>query len=338
MRTVSVVIVTWNVEDVITPCLHSLHADAGDIDLDVVIVDNGSTDATVERIRAGFPGVRVFVNRSNAGFPVANNQALRIARGELVLFLNPDTEVGRGTLQACLDVLDRDPGAGMVGCRLVLEDGTTQFECARRDYRLRHLLLESLYLHMLFPRSRVCGDHLMSYWDHEGEREVEAISGAFMLVRREAVDRVGGLPAELFMYHEDLAFCLRVRRAGWRIRYTSAATVLHRWRGSSRRSSEALALLEGETKVRLVHEAEGRAAAAVARGVFAVRCVLRLGIAGAGALLPQRRALAERYPRVFDWRTHWLQLVWAVWPRAVVHRMPRADVRALAPAGGAGNG
>ena len=101
---------------------------------------------------------------------------------------------------------------------------------------------------------------------------------------------------------------------------------------------EALALLEGETKVRLVHEAEGRAAAAVARGVFAVRCVLRLGIAGAGALLPQRRALAERYPRVFDWRTHWLQLVWAVWPRAVVHRMPRADVRALAPAGGAGNG
>jgi GT2 family glycosyltransferase len=319
----SVVVVTWNVRDLVCVCLVRLYEELEGVDAEVIVVDNASTDGTVAAIRRSFPQVRVLANTVNAGFPVANNQALSVARGEYVLFLNPDTEVGAGAVKGCLGALERDPRLGVVGCKLVLEDGSVQLECARRPYLLRHMAAELLYLHMLFPRSRIFGDHLLGYWDHEGERDVEAISGAFMLARRSVVSAVGGLPADLFMYHEDLAFCLRVQRAGWRIRYLGQFTTLHRWQGSSRRSSEALALLEGESKVRLVREAQGPAAGVIARLLFAVRCILRLTVGGVGSLLLGRGRLPARYPRVFDWRTHALQLVWAVWPARVAHRVPR---------------
>ncbi|CAN5676198.1 glycosyltransferase family 2 protein [soil metagenome] len=321
----SVVIVTWNVREDVIACLESLYCDAAvaPVELEVIVVDNDSTDGTVESIRQRYPQVAVHANSTNVGFPLANNQALRHARGEYVLLLNPDTEIRTGTLRACLDVLDGNSEIGMVGCRLELEDGSVQLECARRPYLLQHLLLEALYLHMLFPRNRICGDHLMSWWDHRGERDVEAISGAFMMARREVMEQVGGLPAELFMYHEDLAFCLRARRAGWRVRYLGGHSVLHRWRGSSRKSSETLALLEGECKVRLIREAQGPMAGSAARAAFGVRCAIRLVVGGIGMLLPGRSARASRYPRVFDWRIHWLQLVWTLRPGRVAHRMPQ---------------
>jgi GT2 family glycosyltransferase len=323
---VTVIIVTWNVSELVVSCIESLYRHAADMLHEVIVVDNASSDGTVAAVRAHFPDVRLLVNAANVGFPLANNRALQHAKGEFILFLNPDTVIDPGVVQACVRELDAEPTAGVVGCRLELEDGRVQLECARRDYRLEHLVLETLYLHMLLPRSRICGDHLMSWWDHRGERDVESISGAFMLARRSVVDGVGGLPDELFMYHEDQAFCLRARRAGWRIRYLGDHRVLHRWRGSSRRSTDALALLEGETKIRLISEVQGRFAAVIGRAVFAARSALRLIVGSAGALLLRGTAVAERYPRVFDWRTHWLQLQWALQPSRVSHRIPRASL------------
>lgn len=320
---VSVVVVTWNVRDLVCACLETVYCEGRHVPLEVIVVDNASTDGTAAAVRERFPAARVVANTGNVGFPIANNQALRHATGDYVLYLNPDTEVAPGTLQACVAALDEDPAVGVVGCRVVLEDGTIQLECARRPYLFRHLLMELLYLHMLFPRSRVFGDHLMGWWDHEGERDVEAICGAFMMARRAAVERVGGLPEQIFMYHEDLAFCLNVRRAGWRIRYLGTHSVLHRWRASSRKSTAALALLEGQCKVQLIRDAQGAAMAALARVVFALRCATRLVIGGAASLVLGRFRIAKRYPRVFDWRTHALQLTWAVAPVLVADRMPR---------------
>lgn len=327
----SVIVVTWNVRDMVRACLDRLYQELAGLDAEVIVVDNASGDGTAAMIRRDFPWVRLCVNRANVGFPLANNQALAVARGEHVLFLNPDTEPGPGAIRGCLAALDADASIGVTGCRLVLEDGSTQLECARRPYLLRHLAMEVLYLHMLFPRSRVFGDHLLGHWDHLGERDVEAISGAFMLARRNVVDQVGGLPATVFMYHEDLGFCLRVQRAGWRIRYLGQYTTVHRWRGSSSRSTAALALLEGESKLQLIRDAQGPLAAAAGRGVFAVRCALRLVAGGLGSLLLSGTRLPGRYPRVFDWRTHALQLAWAVAPALVSHRIPRApdDAQAI---------
>jgi GT2 family glycosyltransferase len=323
----SVVIVTWNVRELVPACLDALFAETRGLAIEVIVVDNASTDQTVETVRVRYPAVRVVANEINVGFPRANNQGIAQACGDYILFLNPDTEVGPGSVRACVAALDADAAVGVVGCKLVFEDGTTQAECARRPYLLRHLAMELLYLHMLFPRSRVFGDHLLGHWDHEGERDVEAISGAFMLCRRSVVEQTGGLPDDVFMYHEDLAFCLRVRRAGSRIRYLGQVSTLHRFRGSSRKSSQALALLEGESKLRLIRDAQGPAAAAAGRALFGVRCALRLVGGGLGSLLLGRTSLAARYPRVFDWRTHGLQLVWTLAPWIVEHRVPRPPER-----------
>ncbi|MGH7504309.1 MAG: glycosyltransferase family 2 protein, partial [Longimicrobiales bacterium] len=173
--------------------------------------------------------------------------------------------------------------------------------------------------HMIFPRHPVFGHHLMGDWDHTGTRDVEAICGAFMMVRREVAQRLGGLPEDLFMYHEDLSFCLRLRRAGWTIRYLGDFTTTHYWRRSSGRSYTPLDLLEGEHKLLLIRESQGSLAAAVGRGVFVVRSMIRLAIAGAGTAVPERAGLRDRYPRVFDARRHALQLAWGVAPKAV-HR------------------
>jgi hypothetical protein len=313
----SIIVVTWNVRDLTLRCLHTLWSRAGRLSFEVIVVDNASNDATADAVRLAFPDATVIANEENVGFPRANNQALRVATGEYVLFLNPDTVVGEGTLEACVAALDEDPSVGMVGCRLQYENGEVQLECARRPYGLQHLLMETLYLHMFFPRHPVFGHHLMGDWDHTGTRDVEAICGAFMMVRRDTALRLGGLPEDLFMYHEDLSFCLRLRRAGWRIRYLGDHTTMHYWQRSTRRSYAPIELLEGEHKLLLIREAQGPAAAAVGRGVFAVRSVLRLAIAGAGSMLPDSSPLRNRYPRVFDARRHALQLAWSVAPNAM---------------------
>jgi N-acetylglucosaminyl-diphospho-decaprenol L-rhamnosyltransferase len=315
----SVIIVTsWNVRDLVLACLSALERATTDIPHETIVVDNASTDDTVAAVRAQYPDVRIIMNATNRGFSAANNQALAVARGQYVLFLNPDTEVGVDAIRACVSELDADASVGLTGCKLVLEDGRVQLECARRAYLLRHLLLEVFYLHMLLPRSRICGDQLMSWWDHEGVRDVEAISGAFMCARTAVARDVGGLPEDVFLYHEDLSFCLRVRRAGWRIRYRGDVSTLHRWRGSTRKHTQFFALLEGAYKQALIREAQGRVAGAVARVVFAVKCAVRVVIASCGAVLPIGR-VRQRYPRVFDLRTHLLQVAWAVAPFSVAH-------------------
>jgi hypothetical protein len=314
---VSAVVVTWNVRDFTLRCLHALHARAQGLPIEVIVVDNASGDGTADAVRLAFPDAVVITNDQNVGFPRANNQALRVASGDYILFLNPDTIVGEGTLRACVEALDGDASVGMVGCRLLYENGDVQLECARRPYLLRHLVMETLYLHMLFPRHPFFGHHLMGDWDHTGTRDVEAISGAFMMVRRDVALAMGGLPEDLFMYHEDLSFCLRVRRAGWRIRYLGDHTTTHYWQRSSRGSTAPLELLEGEHKLLLIRESQGPLAASIGRGVFAVRSALRLGIAGVGSLLPDHAAARQRYPRVFDTRRHALQLAWSVAPAAM---------------------
>src|SRR5262249_6133143 len=163
-----------------------------------------------------------------------------------------------------------------------LGDGSTQLEGARRTYRLRHLIAEALYLHMLFPQNAWAGDHRMSWWDHQGAREVDAVSGAFLMTRAALARSLGGLPADLFMYHEDLAYCLRVRTAGWRVWYEGDVNTVHYWRRSSERSPLALELLVSECRVLLVREAQGRALGWVARVLWGIGSVVRLIIAMLG--------------------------------------------------------
>lgn len=321
----SVIIVTKNVKELALDSIRAVLETADGLDLEVIVVDNASSDGVVDAVRARFPHVTVLESGGNMGFPIPNNMALRQSRGRHVLFLNPDTVVGPGALRASVAALDADDSIGIVGCRLVYGDGRPQYEGGRNTYRLWHLALELVGLHAVFPHNRVFGHHLIGHWDHLGTRDVEAVSGAYLMVRREAADRVGGLPEDVFIYHEDLSFCLRVRRAGWRIRYLGDPHVVHYANQSTNKlSSPEWDLLEVEYKWRLIAEADGRIAAGMARVLFGIRALIRLGAASLPPAMPGVRQLRQRRPRAFHRETHRLHLRWALSPASVRDLVPRA--------------
>jgi hypothetical protein len=183
---------------------------------------------------------------------------------------------------------------------------------------------------MLFPHSRIFGHHLMGHWDHRGTRDVEAVTGAFMMLPREVALEVGGLPDEVFMYHEDLALCLRIQRTGRRVRYLGEVGAVHHSAQSSRKSPARLALLEVDCKHRFICESDGPAWGAVARVVLGLRALLRISVGIAGMLLPAR--WKQRYPRVFDLGLYWLQLRWCLSPDSVAVHVPRAPAVRSEPA------
>jgi len=319
----SVIIVTWNVRELSLMCVRRVLERSPGIVLEVLVVDNASSDHTVEAIRERFPEVRIIVSERNLGFPRANNLALAEARGRHVLFLNPDTEVGVGTLPRCVAELDATPELGAVGCRLVLADGRVQVEGARRHYRLLDLVWEAGYLHVLLPSSRVFAGQVMGEWEHSGVRDVEALSGAFLMARREAALDVGGLPDEVFMYHEDLAFCLRLERAGWGLRYLGDVDTFHHHGAAVGGSTSPLDVLEGEVLVRLIRERSGLLAGLVARVLFGFRSLARLAISLVTWPLP---AIRRRHPRVVDVRKYVRHLTWAVWSGVASRALERSGV------------
>jgi GT2 family glycosyltransferase len=320
---VSVLVVTWNTRDLTLECVRHVLERRGALEVEVVVVDNASADGTAAALRERYPDVVVVENEANQGFPRANNQALALARGRHVLYLNSDAFVDPGTLEACVRALDGDPALGMVGCRLEYGDGRVQYEGARRDYRLGHMVSEFLYLHQLFPRHPVFASHLMGDWDHRDSRDVEAICGAFMMVRRDVAVALGGLPEDIFMYHEDLSFCMRVRDAGWRIRYLADVRTVHLANQSANRSPARLFLLEPEAFTLLIREKQGPLAGAAARALWGVRALVRLAIAGPASILPLR-SLKARYPRLFHPERHALIFLWSLSPRLVRRLIPVA--------------
>jgi len=225
---VSVVIVSWNVADLLADCLESLRRNSNGLSLDVWVVDNASADNTLDVLRERFPWVHVIANRENRGFALANNQAIERATGRFVFILNPDTIVTDGALRTLFEYLDTRPEVGMVGPRLRLGDGKTQPECARRLPTLgRVLWINSLKLHLIPLIGPWCFKRIAAPYDYETSAEVEAISGAAMLVRREVLRDLGGFGEAFIHCGEDIDLCYRVRAAGWQTHYVSECTIVH---------------------------------------------------------------------------------------------------------------
>lgn len=229
---VSVIIVSFNTADITLNCLRAVFQQDLSVPFEVIVVDNGSVDNSVERIRNEFPDVQVIALSENIGFGPANNLGLQQSRGRYVLFLNSDTVVEPSSLRTCLEYLEQHHRVGMVGCKLVLPDGRLDHGCRRGLPTPGRALLYFSRLGALFPRSRWLNGYTLSFMDPDQVASVDCISGAFMFVRREVLEQVGGFDPDYFFYGEDIDLCFRVRQAGWEIHYLPTARTLH-LRGAS---------------------------------------------------------------------------------------------------------
>ncbi len=238
---VTVIIVSWNTREILRDCLRSVYENAGAVAFETIVVDNASADGSAELVARDFPQVQLVVNSDNRGFAAANNQAMVLARGRYVLLLNSDTVVLDRALEKTLAFADAHPEAAVVGCRVLNPDRTWQRTCSRFPSAL-NLLLSSTYMYKLFPKSRFWGRELMMYWDRSDVREVDVVSGTFMLVRREAIERVGMMDEAFFMYAEETDWCYRFRQAGYKSLFTPAASIIHLGGASSRQAASKMRL------------------------------------------------------------------------------------------------
>jgi GT2 family glycosyltransferase len=225
--TLSVLVVSYNSEDVLRTCLASLAAERESRPFEVIVVDNASQDQTVNMVAVEFPWVRVIANATNAGYARAVNQALAIATGDIFLLLNPDTRIPQGTLGSAVATLLRYEDVGMLGCKLVRADGSFDHACKRNFPSLSSALYYLFGVSRAFPRSKRFAGYTAG--DHSPEQGgfVDAINGAFMLVKRTAVNDVGPMDERFWLYAEDLDWCLRFWQSGWKILYWPWAEVVH---------------------------------------------------------------------------------------------------------------
>jgi O-antigen biosynthesis protein len=243
MIQLSIIIVNYNVQDFLAQTLVSVRKAIRTIECEIFVVDNGSNDGSVELIRNQFPEVKLIANQENVGFGAANNQALRLAQGKFFVILNPDTVVQEDTFQVLINFLNEHPECGMVGCKILNPDGSLQLAC-RRSFPTPWVgLTKVIGLSRLFPKSRLFGKYNLTYLDPDHTHEVEAISGSFMMVRKEAVAQVGHFDESFFMYGEDLDWCYRIKEAGWKIFYVPATKIIHFKGESSKKSYLDLTLM-----------------------------------------------------------------------------------------------
>jgi len=222
---VSVVIVNWNARDYLRGCIRSITEETR-LRTQIIVVDNASGDGSADMVRSEFPTVQLIANSMNRGFAAANNQGLRVAEGCWLLLLNPDTVVLDGAIDKTIAFAQSRPKAGVIGCRVMESPVTVQRTCFAYPSPWNLFLTES-GLSRLFPKSRIFGRPQIGWWDRDSEREVDVVSGMFMLVRREAMEQVGMMDEDYFVYAEEADWCFRFSRAGWRCLFAPVASILH---------------------------------------------------------------------------------------------------------------
>lgn len=252
----SVVVVSYNVCELLRRCLASIPGSAPGRSVEIVVVDNGSTDGSVAAVRREFPHVVLITNEANVGFTAANNQALAMTRGNAVLLLNPDAELGAGALETMLAFLETNPNVGVVGPRLRYPDGRTQSSRRRFPTPITGLI-ESTIVQQWWPNCPVLSSYYVLDRDDDEIQDVDWLYGACLLVRREVVDTVGGFDERFFMYSEELDWCRRIRDHGWRVVYVPSAEVVHHEGRSSEQNLARRAQNFNESKCRYFEKHHG---------------------------------------------------------------------------------
>lgn len=223
---VSVIIVSWNTRQITCDCLGSIYEQTQNIQFEVIVVDNASSDDSVVTIKRDYPEVILLENKKNLGFAAANNQGMTIAKGRYVLLLNSDTVVSDNAIAKTVAFADKHTEVAIVGCRVINPDMSLQPTCFMFPSIL-NMLLSSTYLYKLFAKNRFFGREQITWWSRDTVREVDVVTGCFMLVRREALEQVGMMDERFFVYGEETDWCYRFKQAGWKVMFTPDVEIIH---------------------------------------------------------------------------------------------------------------
>lgn len=298
----SIVIVSWNVRALLLECLESIQSNAPKCTHEIWVVDNASTDGTAAAVRERFPEVCLVENDHNAGFAVGNNQAIRRSSGRVVLLLNPDTRVHAGALDALVTFLDQNPKAGAAGSCLLNPDGSLQPAAypfptlAREAWRLFHL-----------DRLKAYGVYDMAAWSQNAARQVDVVQGTSMALRRTALEQVGLLDEDFFMYTEEVDLCYRLYQAGWQNYWVPTSRVVHYGGQSTQQVAQRMFLSLYKTKMLFIRKHYGRISAHLYRLILLLAASMRLGLSMFDLLSP-----AEKRDRQKQLAANYRQLIRAL--------------------------
>lgn len=290
----SIVIVSWNAKRFLKECLESLVSNS--VKIEIIVVDNCSSDGSPEMVESSFPGIKLIRNDWNLGFARANNQGIRASKGRYIALVNSDVKFVEDCFSTLVRYMDEHSDVGVVGPRMLEPDMTVQPSC-RRFPSLWNNFCEAARLHRIFPQSRLFSAQHMRFFPHDTTRDVDVLAGCFWLVRRETFEAVGLLDEEFFIYSEDVDWCKRCWKAGWRVVFFAGTQAIHYRAGSSANDPVRFALEQQKSVLRYWRKHHGRLAS------LAIRVIL-LG-KHLGRLVSQvgRRSCAT--PGLWQSNGHW---------------------------------
>ena len=223
---VSIIIVNWNTRELVCDCIESVYKNTATVQYEIIVIDNASKDGSLDAIEKKFPQVRLIKNFSNRGFAAGNNQGMTVAKGRYILLLNSDTLVLERAIDKAVEFADTQQDIAVTGCRVLNSDQSLQPTCFMFP-SIFNMVLSSTYLYKIFPKSKFFGRERMTWWNRDDVRQVDVVTGCFMLVRRQAIEQVGAMDERFFMYGEETDWCCRFKKAGWKVMFTPDAEIIH---------------------------------------------------------------------------------------------------------------
>jgi GT2 family glycosyltransferase len=231
----SIIIVNWNAKKFLKPCIDSIYENTKNINYEIIVVDNASTDKSCEMLKENYSDKENFYlieNKDNKGFAGANNQAIKVSKGKAMLLLNPDTLINGNVIYNTYKYLIEDLKLGVAGCKVLNPDGTLQLACRRMAPRPKDAFFKLFGVSKLFKKSKNFTRYNLTYVSEEEFLEVDSVSGCYLMIKRECIDKIGLLDETFFMYGEEMDWCIRVKKAGYKVMYCPVGTIIH-YKGES---------------------------------------------------------------------------------------------------------
>lgn len=290
----SVIIVNYNVRDFLLHSIQSIIKSLNNIKHEIIVVDNASVDGSVQSVRKKFDDITIIENDTNMGFSAANNKGIIQSAGQYVVLINPDTIVQEDTFLKLIKFMDEHLDAGAVTCKILNPDGSFSIDSRHSVPTPTTALWKLLGLNRLFPKSKIFGRYNLTYLDPEKTYPVDAISGSFMFLRKKAIDQVGLLDEDYFMYCEDVDYCYRLNRNGWKIYYFPDTNIIH-YKGESTKKSNIDYVINFNKSLYLFYKKHFHK-----NSVALFRWFILTGVTFRGILIYLKNSLKKFFPNILD--------------------------------------